>query len=88
MPTAFLEEQIIQNYLRENEAATGVHLLTKDEAWERIIENRKALGITEEMGTEAHEIVWQELSDENLGSSFSIAEILKNEYKKKANTER
>ncbi len=40
------------------------------------------------MGTEAHEIVWQELSDENLGSSFSIAEILKNEYKKKANTER
>lgn len=86
--TTDVEEQIIQNYLRENEAATGVHLLTKDEAWERIIENRKALGITEEMGTEAHEIVWQELSDENLGSSFSIAEILKNEYKKKANTER
>lgn len=49
-----------------------MHLLTNDEAWERINENRKTLGITEEMGKEEYKIVWQELSDENLDSSFSI----------------
>lgn len=76
--TTDAQDRIIQTYLRENEAATGVHLLTKDEAWERVNENRKALGITEEMGTKAHEIVWQELSDEKLGNSFSIAELLWN----------
>ena len=40
----------------ENETATGMHVITNDAGWERIDENRKMLGITDEMGKDKNKI--------------------------------
>ena len=53
--------QMIQNYIQENEAVTGMHLVTSDEAWKCVEENRKMLGITDEMGNEENKIAWKTL---------------------------
>lgn len=61
--TTDIEEQVINNYLAENEAVTGMHLLTNDVAWEYIENKRKTLGITDEMGEEKNKITWSTLFD-------------------------
>lgn len=53
--------QMIQNYIQENEAAMGIHFVTNDEAWKCVEENRKTLGITDEMGNEENKIAWKTL---------------------------
>ena len=59
--TAWNDSLLIQNYIQENEAVTGMHFVTNDESWKCVEENRKTLGITDEMGNEDNKIAWKTL---------------------------
>lgn len=59
--TTDVKKQIIMNYIRESETVTGMPVITNDAAWERIDENRKMLGITDELGKDENKIAWQKL---------------------------
>lgn len=55
------DREIIMDYLKDNEARMGIRFLTSDEAWARVEQNRKALGVTDEMQNDEYMVVWRTL---------------------------
>lgn len=60
------DREIIMDYLKDNEVRMGIQFLTTDEAWARVEQNRKALGVTDEMQDDEHIISWRTLWEDGL----------------------
>lgn len=60
------DREIIMDYLKDNEVRRGIQFLTADEAWAYVEQNRRALGVTDEMQNDEHRILWRILWENGL----------------------